>query len=168
MTNKEAIEWLISMYNIANQINDCLEYKETLDIAIKALEKQPCECTEHPCLGKLCEYYKQPCEDCISREEVKDKLMELWTKYMPMELDMHLSFVLEKISELPSVTPQTRWIPISEGLPEPYQECLFTVEAHHWGNEPIRYQVIQKAYGGETNFIAWMPLPQPYTESEEV
>ena len=58
---------------------------------------------------------QQPCEDCISREAVKEMLTEEWTKYMPMELDINLSFVLEKISEMPSVTPQPkigRWIDI--------------------------------------------------------
>lgn len=43
-------------------------------------------------------------EDCISREAVKEMLTEEWTKYMPMVLAMNLSFVLEKIGELPSVT----------------------------------------------------------------
>lgn len=47
----------------------------------------------------------EPCEDCISREATKEMLMEEWDKYIPMELDINLSFVLEKISELPSVTP---------------------------------------------------------------
>jgi hypothetical protein len=45
-------------------------------------------------------------EDCISRQVVKEMLTEEWTKYMPMELDMNLSFVLDKISALPSVTPK--------------------------------------------------------------
>ena len=62
---------------------------EALELAIKALEQQPCE-------------------DCISREAVKEMLSEEWTKYMPMELDINLSFVMEKINELPSVTPQQR------------------------------------------------------------
>ena len=48
---------------------------------------------------------QQPCEDCISRQAVKEMLTEEWTKYMPMESDVSLSFVLEKISELSSVTP---------------------------------------------------------------
>lgn len=64
------------------------ENEDIYDIAIKALETQ------------------QPSEDCISREAVKDMLTEEWTKYMPMELDINLSFVLEKISELPPVQPQ--------------------------------------------------------------
>ena len=49
---------------------------------------------------------QQPSEDCISREAVKEMLTEEWTKYMPMELDINLSFVMEKINELPSITPQ--------------------------------------------------------------
>ena len=60
------------------------EQKEALQMAIKALEQQPCE-------------------DAISREAVKEMLTAEWTKYMPMESDVSLSFVLEKISELPSV-----------------------------------------------------------------
>lgn len=70
------------------------ENAEALEKAIKALEQKPCE-------------------DCISREATKNMLNEEWTKYMPMELDINLSFVLEKISELPSVTPtrsKGRWI----------------------------------------------------------
>ena len=41
---------------------------------------------------------QQPCEDAISREAVKEMLTEEWTKYMPMESDVSLSFVLEKIN----------------------------------------------------------------------
>lgn len=46
--------------------------------------------------------------DCISRQAVKDMLTKEWTKYMPTELDINLSFVLEKISELPSVAPKVK------------------------------------------------------------
>lgn len=50
-------------------------------------------------------------EDAISRKAVKEMLTEEWTKYMPMELDTNLAFVLEKISELPPLTPKTgKWI----------------------------------------------------------
>ena len=57
---------------------------------------------------------------------------------------------------------EQRWIPVSERLPKAYQQCLFTVECFHWDGEPVTYKVIQRAYGGETNFIAWMPLPKPW------
>ena len=75
MTNEEAKEY----------IYDCLDHSEATEV-IKALEQQPND-------------------DCISREAVKEMLTAEWTKYMPMESDVSLSFVLEKISELPSVTP---------------------------------------------------------------
>ena len=39
---------------------------EALDMAIQALSQEP-QCTEHPCLGTLCRYYKEPCDDAISR-----------------------------------------------------------------------------------------------------
>lgn len=68
-----------------NEKADPIDMTEVFDLANRALE--------------------QPCEDCISREAVKEMLREEWTKYIPMELDINLSFVLEKISELPSVTP---------------------------------------------------------------
>lgn len=64
-------------------------------------------CSEiaNSCLKAIKALEQQSCEDCISRQAVKEMLMEEWDKYMPMELDINLSFVLEKISELPSVIP---------------------------------------------------------------
>lgn len=53
-----------------------------------------------------CKVEEEECDDCISRKAIKDMLTAEWTKYMPMESDVNLSFVLEKISELPSVTPK--------------------------------------------------------------
>ncbi len=112
MTNETARREIESLdYYLQNHTNDYSEESHTaMMMAIKALEQQPCEKCEvgNPCL--YCEYdftekkTKEPCEDCISRKAVKEMLTEKWTKYMPMELDMNLSFVLEKISELPSVT----------------------------------------------------------------
>lgn len=64
-------------------------------------------------------------EDCISRQVVKDTLTAEWTKYMPMELDINLSFVLEKISELPSVTPTRphgEWIHFTDDFKD-YAAC---------------------------------------------
>lgn len=46
-----------------------------------ALVQEPCEneCTEKPCLGKLCRYYKEPYEDAISREVVIKNTKELFS-----------------------------------------------------------------------------------------
>ena len=46
--------------------------------------------------------------DLIDRQAVCDVLSTEWIKYVPMELDMSLAFVLGKINELPSVTPTER------------------------------------------------------------
>ena len=90
------------------KVEDCLY--EALDMAIKALETTEQVNTSHNGVqmfpkGAFKAIYEDN-EDCISRQVVKDMLTAEWTKYMPMELDMNLSFVLEKISELPSVTPK--------------------------------------------------------------
>jgi hypothetical protein len=134
MTNEVAIHNLFVLKLRSKLTSD----KEALDMAIKALEQQPkmqdCEHCIHTygtlgCCDMVnnewvydCDFGKeqykkehetQPCEDCISRQVVKDMLTAEWTKYMPMELDINLSFVLEKISELPSVTPtrpKGKWI----------------------------------------------------------
>ena len=92
MTNEETIEVLDDMkIKIAIPKSAITQRKrnEALDTAIKALEQQPCE-------------------DAVSRETVKEMLTAEWTKYMPMESDVNLAFVLGKISELPSVTPKQR------------------------------------------------------------
>ena len=89
MTNEEAKEVLKEQIDRYGQEYDS-EGIEALNMAIQALEQQPMDA------------------DCISREATKEMLIEEWTKHIPMELDINLSFVLGKINELPSVTPQPK------------------------------------------------------------
>ena len=87
MTNEEAKKIIFNQWQ--SFLEDNIDYggiSEAYKMAIKALEQQPND-------------------DCISREAVKEMLTSEWNKYMPMETDVNLSFVLEKISDLPSVTP---------------------------------------------------------------
>ena len=58
------------------------------------------------------------------------------------------------------------WIPVSERLPEAYQKVLVTYEKPHWANEPTTYGVKSISFGGTVDFIAWMPLPEPYEPQE--
>lgn len=157
MSNEEAIkilkevreEVLAKETELSKQVFENLGIK-AIDLAIKAFEQQ-----------------QEPSEDCISRQVVKEMLTETWTKYMPMELDINLSFVLDKISELPPVTPQPKtghWIPVSERLPRDSGYYLTTtmydkVYCDYWEGE---------CFNRTEAVIAWMPLPEPYkAESEE-
>lgn len=73
------------------------------------------------------------------------------------------------LEELSTVEPVSRWIPVTERLPEPGKEYLMTVKEFAWANTPISYRVVQRFFGGTVDFVAWMPLPEPYEsrESEE-
>ena len=164
MTNEEAIKRIhrfVEMYKICGKDN----YHPTTNITKSDYEA-------FKVVTKLLE--QQPCEDCISRENAINNLKLAYfdkdiqsAKNDPCVIDAMIDWAIRIVKALPSVQPQQRWIPISERLPEPYQECLFTVEAFRWEYEPITYKVIQKAYGGETNIIAWMPLPEPYKVERE-
>ena len=113
-------------------------------------------------------------EDAISRQAIKEMLSEEWTKYMPMELDINLSFVMEKINDLPSVTSQqTRWIPVSERLPEDGQSVLFCdiendiMLGYHIKGRPNTHFSQDGTFEDTKDVIAWMPLPEPYIEESE-
>jgi Protein of unknown function (DUF551). len=85
---------------------------------------------------------------------------------------------------------QTRWIPVSERLPEKNGECLVTVSFHFCGEIVFKcsfatdlhkvdeyefpehkcgFYGIDSEWGSyEINdVIAWMPLPEPYKEESE-
>lgn len=75
---------------------------------------------------------------------------------------------------LPSA--ETKWIPVSERLPEPNQYVLMTTA---WGSVTIGERIypsinntVYFIHDGNTNaelddVLAWMPLPEPYKEGEQ-
>ena len=118
---------------------------DPIQVAIKALEKEPCE-------------------DAISREAVK----ELFQEGSVMGMYFFLG-----IDELPSVTPKKDgWIPCSERLPEPKET----------ENLIAKYYLVQNEYGDmmvarwdgkgweqmyqheylKDDVVAWRPLPKRY------
>lgn len=105
-------------------------------------------------------------EDCISRQAV----LALAKEECDTAIIPYRKFVKD-VNALPPVIQQPKtghWIPVSEKLPKPYQPILVTTNAFYWANEPVKYFVKQINFGGVVDFIAWMPLPEPYKEESEV
>lgn len=113
---------------------------------------------------------QEPCEDCISRQAVKDTI---FAECSGVKLDIDFAKVLllqRAIKALPSVTPQTRWIPVSERLPSDGEYVIVSV-LDDCGDTPWKYTTVAWLCNGVWisdndilcgTAIAWMPLPQPY------
>ena len=167
-----------------------------LDLAIKALEQEPCE-------------------DCISRADAlrvaKNEYLRGWhnalckalsEKYLIHCEEGNFSVIQEEtitglglsmdcavgkdvesyMSDLPSVTPARKkeeWIPCSERLPEIPFGCFVTVEEDDRNGEPQNVLYSEPVgYDGETwnradgepipfEVVAWMPLPEPFKAETE-
>lgn len=60
---------------------------------------------------------------------------------------------------------QTRWIPVSERLPEENEMVIVTSE---FGNVTLSTYWKKSYFWDDNHVIAWMPLPEPYkAESED-
>ena len=154
MTREEAIA------NIKR--GKCIPYKhKTLTTIIEALKTQPCDTLkldgmledayEHGYIQAKHDFEAQPCEDAVSRKDAC---------HLYCQLTCGKDYCTEPCSDLkiywdlPSVQPESRWIPITEKQPKPFEHCLFTTSDG---------QVIERSWNGYTSdFKAWMPLPEPY------
>ena len=163
---QEAIEKLRGILAEATESENSVCYvteedREPLEMAIKALEQEPCE-------------------DAISRQDA------LGAVFGPTKI----ADIYQEIRDLPPVTPKQRWTPISERLPKKDGEYLVTVKVAHFtirkclsfarklssrGNEFIGkhysgwYCYDSEGYYEYKDVIAWMELPEPFEpqESEE-
>lgn len=71
---------------------------------------------------------------------------------------------------------QTRWIPVSERLPEDRELVLFSTktdrvfEGRYFDDNTDRqwYSFRDDTFAWDNVVTAWMPLPEPYKESERV
>lgn len=117
----------------------------------------------------------EPCDDAVSR-----KAAIKCCTFGRTSLGL-----IDELRRLPSVTPEQRWIPCNDRLPEDGERVLAT---HLGGLNPDR-QVIEHIYkNGEFTLgwdmdmnkdsptfgqrymgkvVAWMPIPEPYTEKQE-
>lgn len=68
------------------------------------------------------------------------------------------------------VVERTRWIPVSERLPEEIDACNYIVSIENYGVDIATYVPSVKEWyclGLPCKVIAWMPLPEPYRIAEE-
>ena len=81
----------------------------------------------------------------------------------------------ELIITLRKLQQQPRWIPVSEKLPEENGYYLVTIKwkGKYSGTVYIETDVVEydkkikKWICGDGKVIAWMPLPEPYKESDD-
>lgn len=162
MTREEAIKTIETAKKFA--YDEC--YEKAFDIAIKALEQEPCE-------------------DAVSRTEVLN---------LVRFNAFHVKSQIKAIENMPSVLPQKpKWIPVGERLPDDRDWYLgiFKESDTGWIN-PLPFvcdYVGQKTkattkeywilrgftdrdekidYYFNLECVAWMPLPQPYKAESEV
>jgi hypothetical protein len=110
------------------------------------------------------------CEDAISREDALMCLTGEWTEIT----DEIIHRFIKRIKALPPVTPQPKWIPVSEGLPEDEQEILFSTKTgrvhsgKYYDDDSVNqwYSHKDKCRAWNNVVSAWMPLPAPYKMSE--
>lgn len=101
MTAREAIDVIRSECYVVNALNfDRSTIVNTaLDMAVKALEQEPCE-------------------DCVSRDAVHNLIIPWLNDYLLDETREALETIDYKIEDLPSVTPKPkmgRWIEVTNG-----------------------------------------------------
>ena len=153
-------------------------------------------CSEiaNSCLMAIKALEQQPSDDYISRESLRQKLQEhldffvnAYGSFEDMtfkekarvdEIDNCIAMVVNE----PSVTPQPRWIPVSERLPKANGRYVVTRGLNACGALWNRVYIVNYSdlmglkseriwwdgNVGKSDFkriddvIAWMPLPEPY------
>lgn len=147
MTREEALTQLRNGPGINEDVSE--EYNEAVDMAIKALEQEPCE-------------------DAISRQAALDLAKDLIVPLKDGATYEHRCIDPQCVRELPPVQPKSRWIPVSEKLPEKGGDYLVTTEWKGSYSGDVYIETNMAVYREKekewdcAGVVAWMPLPEPY------
>ena len=135
-------------------------------------------CNEYKLLMQLLE--QQSNEDAISRQAVLDMATTIQTDDYSGNETMEVVDVND-IKALPSVTPATKWTPVSESFPkehiyddgyvEPSETVLVQLNngemktSRYWGSRESRKDEpwIDLSYPTTLEVVAWRPLPNKYS-----
>ena len=158
MTREEAISIMNVIVHMLVPQYDTDRIEDAVDMAINALEIEPCE-------------------DAISRQAVHDAMYELCGEGSltdnPWRDNPHIYAITDAIDNLPSVNPkEPKWIPVSERLPKDGQSVLFCdidndiMIGYHVNGRPDTHFSQDGTYDDMKNVRAWMPLPKPYEPQE--
>ena len=115
------------------------EDEEALNMAIEALEQEPCE-------------------DAISRQAVLEMAYDMSEIDGEHFTEPCMVIDVEDVQKLPSVNPQEpKWIPVTRRLPE--KDDLYLICFDDGEFELVYFSKGAFSYSG---VVAWIPLPQPY------
>ena len=191
MTREEAIKQL--KIELSKWESECKSYHKTKDALKKGIEALE----------------QEPCEDSVSRDAIRLKITEIpkytdgkksasvrhlkdfWEKELNEPIDvtpdmcvgftMALEYIGKFIKDLPSVTPATKWTPVSESFPkehiyddgyvEPSETVLVQLNngemktSRYWGSKESRKNEpwIDLSYPTTLEVVAWRPLPNKYS-----
>lgn len=126
------------------------DLRKAVDMAIKVL-KEP-----------------EPCEDAVSREMVSEWLKQYGQDVLHGKYKFSLMYIWKNLMDLPSVQPESQWIPCKESMPA--KDGTYLVSGR-WasGKESVGdcdYSKEDGYFHTVWNFdvLAWRELPEPYKE----
>lgn len=162
MTNDEAINTLKNAAWLGWSEQE-EKVSEAVKMAVEALKAQPEERTDKHTETHAC--------DCVSRQAAIDALKPLPTiDGLGLQPLVTVDDAIKVLNDLPSVQPESKWIPVTERLPEPRTDVwvnsdIGQIQGYYEENVKIWYA----SFGQGRDYLelivnAWMPLPEPYRE----
>lgn len=142
-----------------------------IDFVDFAIQSRFNDCSEmtHRALQEAIKLIKQEAsEDCISRKYILDKIHSENDMDKIENSNLFAIHYANLVKNAPSVTPATRWIPVSERLPEEMGTYMTTIDYGEHGLVPgQRYYYGRGLKWNDECVIAWQPLPKHYVEEKE-